>query len=73
MCCTRRPVIAARAKVSAAVSVADREAGYLLNNAVPDRIRLIPPLVLTEAQDAEFLTALPAFLDAGAASAAGAV
>ena len=49
------------------------EAGYLVNNAVADRIRLIPPLVLTEAQAAEFLDALPAFLDAGAASAAGAV
>jgi acetylornithine/N-succinyldiaminopimelate aminotransferase len=59
--------------VSAAVSVAAREAGYLVNNAVADRIRLIPPLVLTEAQAAEFLGALPAFLDAGAASAAGAV
>lgn len=59
--------------VSAAVSVAAREAGYLVNNAVADRIRLIPPLVLTEAQATEFLGALPAFLDAGAASAAGAV
>ena len=59
--------------VSAAVSVAAREAGYLLNNAVADRIRVIPPLVLTEAQASEFLAALPAFLDVGAASAAGAV
>ena len=59
--------------VSAAVSTAAREAGYLVNNAVADRIRLIPPLVLTETQAAEFLGALPAFLDAGAASAAGAV
>lgn len=59
--------------VSAAVSVAARGAGYLVNNAVADRIRLIPPLVLTDAQTAEFLGALPAFLDAGAASAAGAV
>ena len=59
--------------VSAAVSTAAREAGYLVNNAVADRIRLIPPLVLSEAQAAEFLGALPAFLDAGAASAAGAV
>ena len=59
--------------VSAAVSTAAREAGYLVNNAVPDRVRLIPPLVLTEAQAAEFLDALPAFLDNGSASAAGAV
>jgi acetylornithine aminotransferase len=54
------------APVSAAVAVAAREGGYLLNNAVPDRIRIIPPLVLTEAQAAEFLDALPRFLDAGA-------
>jgi acetylornithine aminotransferase len=59
--------------VSAAVSVAARQSGHLVNNAVADRIRLIPPLVLTEAQAAEFLDALPAFLDFGAASAAGAV
>jgi acetylornithine/N-succinyldiaminopimelate aminotransferase len=60
------------APVSAAVSTAAREGGYLLNNAVPDRIRIIPPLVLTEAQAAELLGALPAFLDAGRAAAAGA-
>jgi acetylornithine aminotransferase len=59
--------------VSAAVSTAAREAGYLVNNAVPNRIRLIPPLVLTEAQAAEFLDVLPGLLDTGAASAAGAV
>jgi acetylornithine aminotransferase len=53
------------APVSAAVSAAAREAGYLLNNAVPDRVRVIPPLVLTEAQAHEFLGALPAFLDRG--------
>ena len=61
------------AAVEAAVSTAAREAGYLVNNAVADRVRLIPPLVLTDAQAAEFLDALPAFLDAGTASAAGAV
>lgn len=59
--------------VSAAVSTAAREAGYLVNNAVPHRIRLIPPLVLTEAQATEFLDVLPGLLDTGAASAAGAV
>jgi acetylornithine/N-succinyldiaminopimelate aminotransferase len=57
------------APVSAAVVAAAREGGYLVNNAVPDRIRLIPPLVLTEAQAREFLAALPAFLDAGRAAA----
>jgi acetylornithine/N-succinyldiaminopimelate aminotransferase len=59
--------------VSAAVSSAARDAGYLVNNAVPDRLRIIPPLVLTEAQATEFLDVLPGLLDAGAASAAGAV
>jgi acetylornithine/N-succinyldiaminopimelate aminotransferase len=59
--------------VSAAVSSAARDAGYLVNNAVPQRIRIIPPLVLTEAQATEFLDVLPGLLDAGAASAAGAV
>jgi acetylornithine/N-succinyldiaminopimelate aminotransferase len=59
--------------VSAAVSSAARDAGYLVNNAVPHRIRIIPPLVLTEAQATEFLDVLPGLLDTGAASAAGAV
>jgi acetylornithine/N-succinyldiaminopimelate aminotransferase len=59
--------------VSAAVSSAARDAGYLVNNAVPQRIRIIPPLVLTEAQATEFLDVLPGLLDTGAASAAGAV
>jgi acetylornithine/N-succinyldiaminopimelate aminotransferase len=56
------------APVSAAVSAAARAGGYLINNAVPDRIRIIPPLVLTDAQAREFLGALPAFLDAGQAA-----
>jgi acetylornithine/N-succinyldiaminopimelate aminotransferase len=50
--------------VSAAVAAAAREGGFLVNNAVPDRVRLAPPLVLTEAQAGEFLAALPKFLDA---------
>jgi acetylornithine aminotransferase len=49
--------------VSAAVATAARNAGFLVNNAVPDRVRLAPPLVLTEAQGSEFLTALPKILD----------
>ncbi|MGI9004276.1 MAG: acetylornithine transaminase [Pseudonocardia sp.] len=52
------------APVSAAVAAAARDAGYLINNAVPDRIRLAPPLVLTEAQAGEFCTALPSILEA---------
>ncbi|MBW0115429.1 acetylornithine transaminase [Pseudonocardia abyssalis] len=49
--------------VSAAVATAARDAGFLINNAAPDRIRLAPPLVLTQAQAAEFVAALPAILD----------
>jgi acetylornithine aminotransferase len=49
--------------VSAQVATAAREAGFLVNPPVPDRIRLAPPLVLTEAQAREFLSALPAILD----------
>ncbi|GAA3232079.1 acetylornithine transaminase [Pseudonocardia petroleophila] len=49
--------------VSAAVATAARDAGFLVNNAVPDRIRLAPPLVLTQAQAGEFVAALPAILD----------
>jgi acetylornithine aminotransferase len=49
--------------VSAAVATAARDAGFLVNPVVPDRVRLAPPLVLTEAQAREFLGALPAILD----------
>ncbi|MGH3929186.1 MAG: acetylornithine transaminase [Pseudonocardiaceae bacterium] len=51
------------APVSGAVATAARDAGFLINAAAPDRVRLAPPLVLTETQAAEFLTALPAILD----------
>ncbi len=49
--------------VSTAVATAARDAGFLVNPAVPDRIRLAPPLVLTDAQAREFVNALPAILD----------
>jgi acetylornithine aminotransferase len=49
--------------VAAAVTTAARHAGFLINAAVPDRVRLAPPLVLTEAQASDFLAALPAILD----------
>jgi acetylornithine aminotransferase len=51
------------APVSAAVVVAARDAGFLVNNAVPDRMRLAPPLILSHEQAGEFLAALPAILD----------
>ena len=50
--------------VSAAVAAQARAAGFLVNNAVPDRVRLAPPLVLTDEQAEEFLIALPGILDA---------
>ena len=59
------------APVSAAVSTAARDGGYLLNNATPDRLRIVPPLVLTAEQARELVGALPAFLDAGRAAAEG--
>ncbi|MDN5914587.1 MAG: acetylornithine transaminase [Pseudonocardia sp.] len=49
--------------VSAQVAAAAREAGYLVNNAVPDRVRIAPALTLTDAHAAEFLGALPGILD----------
>ncbi len=49
--------------VSAAVATAAREAGFLVNPAVPDRVRLAPPLVITKIQAREFVGALPAILD----------
>jgi acetylornithine/N-succinyldiaminopimelate aminotransferase len=48
--------------VAAEVATAARDAGFLVNPAMPDRVRLAPPLVLTEAQAREFLSALPAIL-----------
>lgn len=52
------------ADVSAQVEAAAREAGYLVNPAKPNVIRLAPPLVLTETQADNFLADLPAILDA---------
>ncbi|MBH0120575.1 acetylornithine transaminase [Rhodococcus sp. HM1] len=48
---------------SAAVEAAARDAGYLVNAAAPDVIRLAPPLILTEDQADGFVAALPAILD----------
>lgn len=57
--------------VSAGVVTAARDAGFLINNATPDRLRLAPPLVLTEAQAGEFLAALPSILEASILEAGG--
>ncbi|TPG32153.1 acetylornithine transaminase [Mycolicibacterium hodleri] len=46
-----------------AVESAARDAGFLVNAAAPDVIRLAPPLVVTDAQIDAFIAALPAVLD----------
>lgn len=56
-------------KVAAVVENAAREAGYLINAAQPDVIRLAPPLILTDAQAEGFVAALPAILDSAQESA----
>jgi acetylornithine/N-succinyldiaminopimelate aminotransferase len=48
------------------VEATARDAGFLVNAAAPDVIRLAPPLVIAEAQIDEFLAALPAVLDRSA-------
>ncbi len=54
------------AEKAKAVETAARDAGFLVNAAAADVIRLAPPLIITDAQIDEFLTALPAVLDKGA-------
>ncbi|CRK52105.1 N-acetylornithine aminotransferase [Rhodococcus sp. RD6.2] len=53
--------------VAPAVEAAARNAGYLVNAAAPDVIRLAPPLIITEEQAQGFVSALPAILDTAAA------
>jgi len=50
---------------SAAVAAAALDRGFIVNNPTPERIRLAPPLVLTDADANAFLAAWPAILDAG--------
>lgn len=45
------------------LEVAAREAGFLVGATGPDVVRLAPPLVLTEGQVAQFVSALPQILD----------
>ena len=49
--------------LSAEVTAAALEAGFIINNPTPERVRLAPPLVLTEAQADSFLAAWPGLLD----------
>ncbi|MGW5054675.1 acetylornithine transaminase [Actinokineospora sp. NPDC004072] len=55
--------IALTRPVSADVAAAALGAGFLVNNVQPDAVRLAPPLVLTDAQAAEFIDALPSILE----------
>lgn len=64
--------IVLRNDISANVDERAREAGYLLNPAKPNVIRLAPPLVLTETQADNFVADLPEILDKAAADAKGA-
>src|SRR3954469_976452 len=50
------------------VETAARDAGFLVNAAAPDVIRLAPPLIITEGQIDDFLAALPGVLDNGGQS-----
>jgi acetylornithine aminotransferase len=56
------------AEVAKPVEAAARDAGFLVNAAAPNVIRLAPPLIITEAQIDEFVGALPAVLDKASGS-----
>ncbi|MGB3486316.1 MAG: acetylornithine transaminase [Mycobacterium sp.] len=55
--------IVLRAEKAKAVEAAARDAGFLVNAAAADVVRLAPPLIITETQIDQFVTALPAVLD----------
>lgn len=54
---------------TAKIAAAALAQGFIVNNATPDRIRLAPPLVLTDEDVAAFLAAWPTILDAAEALA----
>jgi acetylornithine/N-succinyldiaminopimelate aminotransferase len=54
--------------LSAEVTAAALEAGFIVNNPTPERIRLAPPLVLTKDEADSFLAAWPGLLDTAYAS-----
>jgi acetylornithine aminotransferase len=49
-----------------AIEVAARSAGFIVNAAAPDAVRLAPPLVLSAAEARSFTDALPGILDSAA-------
>ena len=50
------------------IEQAARAAGFLVNAAAPDAVRLAPPLILSAAEAAAFTEALPGILDSAAAA-----
>jgi acetylornithine aminotransferase len=56
--------VALSAPAAKDVEIAARAAGFLVNAAAPDVIRLAPPLIISEYQIDAFVTALPGILDA---------
>lgn len=50
-------------QIAAQVVTAGLEQGFIVNAANPSTVRLAPPLIVTEAQLASFIEALPALLD----------
>ncbi|TDU91945.1 acetylornithine aminotransferase [Kribbella voronezhensis] len=57
------------APVSDQVAAQALEAGFIVNNPVPDAIRLAPPYILSKADADSFVAALPRLLDACAVEA----
>ncbi len=57
--------------LSAEVTQKALEAGFIVNNPTPERIRLAPPLVLTTEEADRFLAAWPGILDAAFGAAEG--
>lgn len=58
--------IALKQDAAKSVENAARDAGFLVNAAAANLVRLAPPLIITDDQIDQFLTALPAVLDKGA-------
>ncbi|MCD2190025.1 acetylornithine transaminase [Actinomycetospora soli] len=63
--------VALTAPASPQVTAAALESGFLVNGAVPGRVRLAPPAVVTDEQVDGFVAALPDILTQGAAGAEG--
>jgi acetylornithine aminotransferase len=56
---------------AAEVVAAAQDAGFILNAATPERVRMAPPLVLTDADIDAFAGAWPAILDAAGVASTG--